>query len=428
MKIRAITIGDKIPYLSEDEELKSTMEEKLFKFRRFNEDLIEEFDKIQLEVQSKRICSQPLFSYADQHFYTENLNETLQRLNTQFRILQDLFNRYNIDYFACSSMLADSLETFGVFEKLLLNEIPQYIKTFDTLFSSINVASTKHGINLSALKSSAKIIKSLSSDPFKNLNFCISSNVTPDLNIPFFPASYHTSNIPGFSLALEMADEVLRICEDVNNVSDIKKKLRNKFTEIYNSLLPISEKIGKKFDLEFKGIDFSPAPFPEIDKSIGTAIEKLGFEYFGSHGASFGVALIKNSIPSDLEKALGFSGFMQPVLEDFTIAKRLSEDKFNLDTLLLYSCLCGTGLDCIPLPGDITEKELFHILLDVCTISLQLDKPLTARLMPIPGKNVGDNVAFDFEYFAPSKVIDYKRITNEFKEGFYEKKDVFLKL
>lgn len=427
MKIRAITIGDKIPYLSKDDELKSTLEEKLFKFRRLNEDLIEEFEKIRLPVQSKRICSQPLFSYADKQFYKENLNETLQRLNQQFKIIKNLFDRYYIDYFACCSMLADKLETFGIFEKLLLNEIPQYIKNFDYLFSSINVASTNKGINLSALKSSAKIIKTLSADPFKNLNFCVSSNVVPELNVPFFPASYHSSDVPGFSLALEMADEVIKIIKESKNISEIKNNIRSKFREIYNILVKISEKMANKFDIEFKGIDLSPAPFPDLDKSIGNAIEELGFEYFGSHGASFGVALIKNSIPSELENAIGFCGFMQPVLEDFTISKRLSEDKFNLDTLLLYSCLCGTGLDCIPLPGDITEKEIFYILLDICTISIQLDKPLTARLMPIPGKKAGDEVNFDFEYFASSKVIDYKRLNNE-KDGIYEKKDVFINL
>jgi hypothetical protein len=427
MKIRAITIGDKVPYLSKDDELEASVEENLFKFRRLNEDLTDEFQKINFAVQSRRICSQPLFSYADQHFYKENLKETLQRLNYQFKLIRDLFRRYNIDYLACCAMLADKLENFGVFEKLLLNEIPQYLKNFDYLFSSINVASKDKGINLSALKSSAKIIKSLSSDPFKNLNFCVSSNITPELNVPFFPASYHFSDTPGFSLALEMADEVVKIATECHNFSEFKKQLKSKFREIYNILSKISEKLAERYELEFKGIDLSPAPYPELDKSIGNAIEKLGFEYFGAHGTTYGVALIKKSIPDNLEKKIGFSGFMQPVLEDLTIATRLSQKKFNLDTLLLYSCLCGTGLDCIPLPGDITEKELFYILLDVCTISLKLDKPLTARLMPIPGKSAGDDINFEFEYFAPSKVIEYKKVENN-HIGLYERKDKFLKL
>jgi hypothetical protein len=89
--------------------------------------------------------------------------------------------------------------------------------------------------------------------------------------------------------------------------------------------------------------------------------------------------------------------------------------------------MCGAGLDVVPLPGDITEEELFYILLDLCTISIQLNKPLTARLMPIPGRNVGDNVEFDFEYFASSKIIDFRRLKGGNKEGLFYKNEKFLK-
>lgn len=427
MKIRAITVGDKIPFLSEDKELESVMEERLFKYRRLNEDLIDEFEKKELIVQTKRLCSQPLFSYADQHFYKDNLKTCLQKIGNQFKIIGKLIKRYQIDYFACCAMLADTLEKFGMFEKLLLNEIPVYLQNFEFLFSSVNVASTDNGINMSALKSTAKIIKALSMDPLRNLNFCVSSNILPNLHVPFFPASYHSSDKPGFSLALEMADEVNKICKDAETITEIKQTLRDKFRQIYDTLVPISENIAERFEVEFKGIDFSPAPYPELDKSIGSAIENMGFQYFGSNGCTFGVSLIKDSIPNDLEKILGFSGFMQPVLEDYTIARRLSENKFNLDTLLLYSCLCGTGLDCIPLPGKITVKELFYILLDICVISLKFNKPLTARLMPIPGKNAGDPIEFDFEYFATSKIIDYKPLKDDVM-GFYERNNGFIKL
>ena len=85
--------------------------------------------------------------------------------------------------------------------------------------------------------------------------------------------------------------------------------------------------------------------------------------------------------------------------------------------------MCGTGLDCIPLPGDITERELFYILLDMCTISVILDKPLTARLMPIPGKQAGDPVEFEFEYFAPSKVMDIRRLDDAREDDLFSRKE-----
>ncbi|MFX1425094.1 MAG: DUF711 family protein, partial [Promethearchaeota archaeon] len=96
-------------------------------------------------------------------------------------------------------------------------------------------------------------------------------------------------------------------------------------------------------------------------------------------------------------------------------------------SLLLYATMCGAGLDVVPLPGDITEKEIFYILLDLCTISLRLNKPLTARLMPIPGRDVGDEVEFDFEYFAPSRIISFRRLTEKNEDDIFGKNEKFFK-
>ena len=426
MKIRAITIGQNIPFLYKDESILSFMQDNLESFSAFNADIIDTFEDIGITVQTKRICSQPLFSYDNKLFYEKNLKDTLIDINSQLKFLHDIFKDYGFDYFACSMMLANQIQDLGIFEKLLLNEVPVFIKNNENFFTSLPVASTKEGINISAIKSGAKIIKKLSEpDPFSNLQFCISSNVKP--NVPFFPAAYHLAEKPAFSLALEMADEVIKVIEQSSTLRETQDNLLAKFNEIYDVLTKISEKMARTYNIEFKGIDFTPAPYPEPDKSIGTAIEKLGFEYFGSNGTLTAVALIKNSIPVDKEKVIGFSGFMQPVLEDLILSKRLSENRFNLDSLLLYSTMCGSGLDVVPLPGDITVKELFYILLDICTTSVTLNKPLTARLMPIPGKNAGDDVEFDFEYFAPSKIIEFKRLSDDNKDDLFNKNEKYLK-
>lgn len=421
MKVRAITVGQKVPYLAEDKELENYMEQKLQRFYSFNNDLVQKLNGIGIEVQTKRLCSQPILSY-DQQFYSKNLNETLIRIHEQLGILERILSKYEFDYFASCAVLADEqIQKYGIYEKLLLNEIPAFIKRRNKFFSSVQVASKENGINISALRSSAKIIKTLASpDPFKNLNFCVSSNVSPDT--PFFPAAYHMSEGPSFSLALEMADEVVRVFDIAKNFEEAHKLLGVRFNEIYDFLLNICEEVATKNGIEFNGIDFSPAPYPTPEKSIGTAFEKLNFEYFGAPGSLIGVAMIKNAIPKR-KKVIGFSGFMPSVLEDYTIAKSLSENNFNLDTLLLYSTICGTGLDCVPLPGDVTERELFYILLDLCTISLRLNKPLTARLMPIPDRNAGDIVDFDFEYFAASKVMDIRRLSDTNEKDLFSSKE-----
>ncbi|MBY9018321.1 MAG: DUF711 family protein [Candidatus Lokiarchaeota archaeon] len=421
MKIRAITIGLKIPLLAPNTKLENFMRDKLQGFSNFNQELIERFKSLDIEVQTKRFCSQPILSYEHQLF-DQNLNQTILTLHDQFTLIEYLISNFGFDYFACCTVLADQhVEKYGIYEKLLLDEVPSFIRRKKKFFTSLPAASSQNGINLAALRSGAKIIKKLSNpDPFNNLHFCVSANVKEDT--PFFPASYHLSEKPSFSLALEMADEVVKVFEQSKNATEALIKLRERFNEIYDMLIKITENIGSKYGIDFHGMDFSPAPYPTIPKSIGTAFEKLNYEYFGAPGSLLGVALIKNAIPQK-EKIIGFSGFMPSVLEDYTISKSLSEKKFNLDTLLLYSTMCGTGLDCVPLPGDITEQELFYILLDVCTISLRLNKPLTARLMPIPGRNAGDDVDFDFEYFASSKIMNIRRLAGDNKNDIFHGKE-----
>jgi uncharacterized protein (UPF0210 family) len=101
----------------------------------------------------------------------------------------------------------------------------------------------------------------------------------------------------------------------------------------------------------------------------------------------------------------GFNGLMLPLLEDSALAARAAQGVLSVKDLLLYSTVCGTGLDTIPLPGDTTQEQLYALLLDLAALSTRLDKPLTARLMPIPGKKAGDPTNFDFPYFANSRVL-----------------------
>jgi len=96
---------------------------------------------------------------------------------------------------------------------------------------------------------------------------------------------------------------------------------------------------------------------------------------------------------------------MLPVLEDAVLAKRAAEGVLSVKDLLLYSAVCGTGLDTVPLPGDTTSEQITAVLLDLSALALRLNKPLTARLMPIPGKKAGDPTHFDFDYFANSRVL-----------------------
>jgi uncharacterized protein (UPF0210 family) len=119
----------------------------------------------------------------------------------------------------------------------------------------------------------------------------------------------------------------------------------------------------------------------------------------------FAAAFITEAIDRARFPRAGFSGLMLPVLEDVTLARRAADGALSLNDLLLYSAVCGVGLDTVPLPGDVSEATLAGILLDTAALSARLRKPLVARLMPLPGLAAGDPTSFDFEYFAPSRVM-----------------------
>jgi len=423
MKIRALTIGTQFPFYKHQET--SNIEEVLSKqfqsFKQLIKDSSNAFNKIEIETQTTRICTQPLYVREKNPLRAQgvNFNKELDNLRNKIELLNKYCKRSRITLIACLSILADEFEDYGETEKKFIQAVPGLLDDFLNLYTSIQIASQNRGINLLATKDCAKMIKQIPlKDPFTAHKFTVNANVPPDT--PFFPASYHLSDKPKFAIALEMADEVVSTIESSNSIKDFQIKLRERFLEIYNELFPICQSIGKENGVEFHGFDFSPAPFPEDSKSIGQAIENLGIEYFGARGTFFAVSLIMDVIKSLDCKKIGFSGFMQPILEDSVLSKRLDGGKYNIDSLLLYSATCGTGLDCVPLPGDVSEREIFYILLDLLSLSLSLNKPLTARLMPIPGKKESDRSEFESIYFCNSKMMKLKRLSAPSVKDLYE--------
>ena len=134
-------------------------------------------------------------------------------------------------------------------------------------------------------------------------------------------------------------------------------------------------------------------PLKEV--SIGAAIERLTGAKIGSSGTITAAAAITSAIRSLAIKHAGYSGLMLPVMEDSVLAERWAEGNLTLDSLLAYSAVCGTGLDTVPLPGDVTEEQLARIIGDVASLAVKLRKPLSARLQPVAGKKAGERSDFD---------------------------------
>ncbi len=237
---------------------------------------------------------------------------------------------------------------------------------------------------------------------FGNLRFAATANCPP--NIPFLPAAYHCGGQPRFAVAVQAADVVVDALSGEGGLSEIEDRLVERLEQAAGPIEHIANELASQFGYPFVGIDLSPAPFPTDDVSIGGAIEAAGVERFGAPGTLYIAAMITRAIRRTRLQRSGFSGLMLPVLEDSVLARRAAERPSSLHELLLYSAVCGTGLDTIPLPQDISEAELAGVYLDVAALSVALGKPLTARLLPIPDAHVGEMTTFTFDYFSNTRV------------------------
>mgnify|MGYP000846382776 FL=1 len=285
-------------------------------------------------------------------------------------------------------------------------EIPLALSMSDRVFMSGILTTPDGKVSLPAARNCANTIVRLSTveeNGFANLRFCALANL-PAFT-PFFPAAYAQPGRPTFALALESADLAVQAFSEAASLQEAADSLIAEVEKHAKQLESVAGRLNQMYGYEFKGLDFTLAPFPDDAISIGRALEALGLQAFGKPGSLFASAFLTSTLDQARFKRTGFNGLMLPVLEDSRLAQSASEGNLSVRDLLMFSAVCGAGLDVIPLPGDITAEELTPILLDLAALSLRLDKALTARLMPIPGKKANEMTDFDFEFFANSRVL-----------------------
>jgi uncharacterized protein len=285
--------------------------------------------------------------------------------------------------------------------------IPPMLANTENVFFSGVIADAQNGIYLKSVKACAEIIKQASSitpDGFTNLRFTALGNVPPFG--PFFPAAYHQGERPAFGLALESADLAVTAFSEATDLASARNNLVHKLEQHGKTLQQVADHLQTELGVEFKGMDFSLAPFPEDWCSLGGAIEKLGVEKIGLGGSLAAAAFVADTLDRGNWQRAGFNGLMLPVLEDSVLAQRSKDGTLTIKDMLLYSTVCGTGLDTVPLPGDCSSDQIATILLDIAALSVRLHKPLTARLMPVPAKKAGEATEFDFGFFANGAVMD----------------------
>ncbi len=376
MKIRTISGGISIA--------QPLNTKKILRMMNFLNEAKQEFINRGFEVQTLRLVTQNWEKY----FQDE------QQMFVVLQNIQKMCEDNNIDYF--------SIGTTENHKNIPL--IYELLKTANRCFATTYICNNKK-INYQSIISTAELIKKLAflePEGFANLRFAAIFNMKA--GTPFFPAAYH-KGAPSFAIGTENSDLCMRAFDKAKNIYDAQHELKTIFMHTVKPIETIGEEIAKKHNIKFNGIDLSIAPSEHKNESIAFAFEKLGLGKFGEAGTLAIARTITHTLKNLQIKSCGYNGLMLPVLEDFGLAQRNNEDCFNLANLLLYSSVCGTGLDTIPISGEVTVEKITAILLDIAALSIKLDKPLSARLMPIPDKKEGEMTNLNFAFFVNTKIM-----------------------
>jgi len=344
------------------------------------------------EVQTLRISTRSLF---------DDLPErSPAALLAYVRELQQMLDDVGIAF--CS--LGPAMAARPDFPLERIEAIADLLAATSALNATAQLALPGMGLRQEAALPAARVIQRLAQETeegFGNFRFAMLACVPP--GGAFFPAAYHAgTDADSLSLGLQGAGIIARAAQAWNSDGQQRSLIaasewvRGTLLEQATPVVALAEQLAAEQGIIFGGIDLSPAPMG--DDSIVTGLEALSSGQFGTPGSVAASAALTYALKETGLPTCGYCGLMLPVLEDALLGKRWAEGLVNVHQLLLYSSVCGTGLDTIPLPGDIPAEEIARMLLDVATMALRLNKPLSARLFPVPGKRSGEYTAFTSPY------------------------------
>jgi uncharacterized protein len=376
-KIRAITAFINLDRTQYQQQIADTL--KMLKYARTV------FETRGYEVQTIRITTQPFPQYTDGLSPIEVV--------AFFKLYDQLAQQEKFAASIGPAMLnADDPES----QADLLVDI---LKNTSSIQGSLIVAD-RHGVRWASAGAAARAMKKLEGTEHSQGNFKFAATALVPQLTPFFPASYHSGFGHQFTIALESANTVAAAFQGAD-LNSARQKLIDKLGSYAFAIEALGQRIDREEGWTYMGIDLSPAPMKDV--SIGAAIEPL-IGPVGSPGTMSAAAIITAALKDIQVKQAGYSGLMLPVLEDTRLAQRWGEGRIALDSLLSYSAVCGTGLDTVPLPGDVTERQLELIIGDMASLAVKWHKPLSARLLPVTGKGPGDTTQFTDPYLVNTTI------------------------
>ena len=290
-------------------------------------------------------------------------------------------------------------------DRRLIASLPQALSETGLMCASVNVASTRAGIDMDAVRLCGEAVKALAErtreqDGLGCAKLVIFSNAVEDN--PFMAGAFHG---PGegdcaVSVGVSGPGVVKRALEDVRGasfdvVAETIKRTAFRITRVGQL---VAQEAAHRLGVPFGIVDLSLAPTPAVGDSVARILEEMGLEACGTHGSTATLALLNDAVKKGGVMASshvgGLSGAFIPVSEDIGMIEAAASGALTLDKLEAMTCVCSVGLDMIALPGDTSAATIAAIIADEAAIGMINQKTTAVRVIPAPGKKVGDFVEF----------------------------------
>ena len=294
-------------------------------------------------------------------------------------------------------------------DQRLLDSIPEVLSQTERVCSSINVASTKAGINMEAIMKLGYIIKDTAFRTRERQGFgcakmVIFSNIPEDN--PFMAGAYMGVGEPdcvinvgvsGPGVVKQAVEDAINIDPDINlgGLAEVIKKTSFKVTRVGEL---IGREIARQLGVSFGIVDLSLAPTPKVGDSVGEILETLGIDSVGAPGTTAALAMLNDAVKKGglfaSSSVGGLSGAFIPVSEDIAMSNAVKKGTLNLEKLEAMTSVCSVGLDMIAIPGDTSAETISAIIADEMAIGVINNKTTATRIIPVPGMKAGDRAVF----------------------------------
>lgn len=396
--IRTITLGISLLDCADTNGQKSR--EKIYdKITRISEHFVKTVEKTEKEfgipIINKRISVTPISLIAG----SCNDNNYIKFA----QVLDKAADTAGIDFLGGFSALVQKGFTKG--DEILINSIPEALASTKKVCSSVNVATTKAGINMDAIRLMGKIVKDTAyltkdSDSIGCAKLVVFANAVEDN--PFMAGAFHGTGQSESSISVGVSGpgvvknalEQVR-GQDFTSVCETIKRTAFKITRAGEI---VAKEISNRLNIPFGIMDLSLAPTADIGDSVARILEEIGLESCGAHGTTAALALLNDAVKKGGIMASsnvgGLSGAFIPVSEDEGMISAVNSGSLNIEKLEAMTCVCSVGLDMIAIPGDTKASTISAIMADECAIGVINQKTTAIRLIPVYGKTVGDTAEF----------------------------------